>query len=567
MPVVHEFSLWLKNLFLAVYVIWSRLKWGVLPVERQVEDAAEESFVHSDLETSTVDGEDDEKEAKKPYEEVKEKIDELPIIDASNRPWYKFFDEYEFRQTKEQRSSHKWYHWFNENDTPAEKKLILKLDILLTLYSMMAYWVKYLDQTNLNNAYVSGMKESLNMRGNELVHTQAIFTVGTIVFQLPFMWALYKVPLSYVLPSLDLCWSLFTLGAYKSTSVAHLQAMRFFIGVFEAPGYLAYQYLFGSWYKVDEMVRRSMFYYIGQYLGVLTSGLLQASIYKTLNGVNGLEGWRWMFIIDAIISFAVGIIGFYVLPGTPAHCYSIFLSDDEILLARKRLQKNNTAIEVEGGRRFFDKALWKKVFTSWHVYILSIWNIFCWNNNNGTSGAYLLWLKSLHRYSISKVNQLGAATPAVGVLWLILTGCYADLFHSRWQAIIWSQILNVTGNTILAVWHVPEGAKWFAFMLQYTGWAMAPVLYSWMNDICREDPQYRAIVLVIMNIMAQTSVAWISVLVWKTVEAPRYLKGFSFTAASAFSLMLWTFVVLYFYKRQERTNFAKKGLIVRSGEI
>ena len=94
MPVVHEFSLWLKNLFLAVYVIWSRLKWGVLPVERQVEDAAEESFVHSDLETSTVDGEDDEKEAKKPYEEVKEKIDELPIIDASNRPWYKFFDEY-----------------------------------------------------------------------------------------------------------------------------------------------------------------------------------------------------------------------------------------------------------------------------------------------------------------------------------------------------------------------------------------------------------------------------------------------------------------------------------------
>lgn len=280
--------------------------------------------------------------------------------------------------------------------------------------------------------------------------------------------------------------------------------------------------------------------------------------------VNGLEGWRWMFIIDAIISFAVGIIGFYSIPGTPQQCYSIFLTDEEILLARKRLKKNNTSFTTTAG--FFDKKIWKRILTSWHVYVLTLWNIFCWNNNNGTSGAYLLWLKSLKRYSTGKVNQLSAATPAVGILWLILTGCYADLFHSRWQAIVWTQILNIIGNVILAVWYVPEGAKWFAFMLQYTGWAMAPVLYSWMNDICRDDPQYRAIILVFMNILAQTSVAWISVLVWKTVEAPRYLKGFTFTACSAFSLIVWTFVVLYYYKRQESQNAEKNGIILVDDE-
>jgi len=325
---------------------------------------------------------------------------------------------------------------------------------------------------------------------------------------------------------------------------------------------LAYQYLFGSWYKVDEMVRRSMFYYIGQYLGILTSGLLQGSIYDSLNMVNGLAGWRWMFIIDAIISLVVGVIGFYAIPGTPDKCYSIFLTDEEILLARRRLKKNKTSISVDPSRVFFDKKIWKKIFTSWHVYVLTLWNVFCWNNNNGTSGAYLLWLKSLGRYSIGKVNQLGAITPAIGVLWLILTGCYADLFHSRWQAIVISQILNIIGNVILAVWDVPEGAKWFAFMLQYTGWAMAPVLYSWMNGICREDPQYRAIILVIMNVLAQTSVSWISVLVWKTVQAPRYLEGFTFTACSAFCLTLWTFVVLWYYKRQEKEFAEKSGTII-----
>lgn len=535
---------------------FKRLKWGFLPVKREVNlNIDEKSIVFSSPSNDSITTDDDK------ISENNEKI--IEIRNESNRKWYNFFDEYEYRQSKKQRSSHKWYHWFNENDTPAERKLILKLDILLCFYSMMAYWVKYLDQTNLNNAYVSGLEQSIHMKGNDLVHTQAVFTVGSIVFQIPFMYILYRLPLNYVLPCLDICWSLFTLGSYKATNVSHLQAMRFFVGAFEAPGYLAYQYLFGSWYKVDEMTRRSMVYYIGQYLGVLTSGLLQGSIYDSLNMVNGLEGWRWMFIIDAIISFAVGIIGFYSIPGTPDSCYSIFLTDEEIILAKKRLKQNNTAISVDPEKSFFDKKVWKKVFSSWHVYVLTLWNIFCWNNNNGTSGAYLLWLKSLKRYSVGKVNQLGAATPAVGVLWLILTGCYADLFHSRWQAILLSQILNIIGNVILAVWYVPEGAKWFAFMLQYTGWAMAPVLYSWMNDICRHDPQYRSIILVIMNIMAQTSVAWISVLVWKTVEAPRYLKGFTFTACSAFSLIVWTFVVLYFYKRQEKSQAEINGIVIK----
>ncbi|CAI6453204.1 CLL_HP2_G0000860.mRNA.1.CDS.1 [Saccharomyces cerevisiae] len=85
-------------------------------------------------------------------------------------------------------------------------------------------------------------------------------------------------------------------------------------------------------------------------------------------------------------------------------------------------------------------------------------------------------------------------------------------------------------------------------------WAMAPVLYSGQNDICRRDAQTRAITLVTMNIMVQSSTAWISVLVWKTEEAPRHLKGFTFTACSAFCLSIWTFVVLYFYKRDERNK-------------
>ena len=148
------------------------------------------------------------------------------------------------------------------------------------------------------------------------------------------------------------------------------------------------------------------------------------------------------------------------------------------------------------------------------------------------------------------------------MVYLFITSLIADKGHSRWGAIIFTQVFNFLGNVILALWNVPESAKWFAFMLQYFGWAMAPVLYSWQNDICRRDAQARAVVLVVMNILAQSSTAWISVLVWKTVEQPRYLKGFTFTAVASFCLSAWTFVVLYFYKHEERRNAKLNGIIL-----
>lgn len=48
----------------------------------------------------------------------------------------------------------KWYQirWFKEEDTPEERKLIVKLDLLIVPYVFLAYWVKYIDQANISKA-------------------------------------------------------------------------------------------------------------------------------------------------------------------------------------------------------------------------------------------------------------------------------------------------------------------------------------------------------------------------------------------------------------------------------
>lgn len=538
----------------------SRLKWGFIPVRRIVDEDLPEEIVDADENKEQLQANNYEDQ-----DEAETEPESLEYRDEANRKWYKFFDEYEYRLNKDARKNHKWYRWFDENDTPAERKLMWKIDILLTFYAFLAYWVKYLDQTNLNNAYVAGLKEGIGMKGDDLVNTQVVFNIGNIVFQIPFMYVLYGLPLNYVLPTLDLCWSALTIGTSKVNTVAQLKAVRFFIGAFEAPSYLAYQYLFGTFIFNPAMIaRRSMFYYFGQYLGVLTSGLISGAIVRTFDGVGGLDAWRWIFIIDGIISVVVGLLGFYMLPGTPTDCYSIFLTDDEIRLLRRKLKENHTAgrPQVNVLKSLFSWEIWRSIIFSWEVYVLALWNMLCWNNSNGSSGAYILWLKSLNRFSAGELQDYTALTPALGLLWLIITCFYADLFHSRWLAIWLSQVFNITGNVILAVWDVPESAKWFAWCLQYFGWAMAPVLYSWQNDICRRDAQKRAVILVFMNMLAQASTAWMAVIVWRTVEAPRYLKGYSFTASSAFCLCVWTIVVLWFYKRQERSYARQNGIVL-----
>ncbi|KAI4597114.1 hypothetical protein KJ359_004625 [Pestalotiopsis sp. 9143b] len=52
--------------------------------------------------------------------------------------------------------------------SPEERALVRRLDIFLMTFGCVSQVIKYLDQSNISNAYVSGMKEDLGLKGNEL---------------------------------------------------------------------------------------------------------------------------------------------------------------------------------------------------------------------------------------------------------------------------------------------------------------------------------------------------------------------------------------------------------------
>jgi MFS transporter, ACS family, DAL5 transporter family protein len=459
----------------------------------------------------------------------------------------------------------KWYklQWYADSDTPEERRFIRKIDILIVPYAVLAYWIKYIDQANLNNAYVGGLKEDLGFKGNELVQLQTFYILGAVLGQVPFFFLLTYTPIHYLLPALEIFWGVFTLLQYRVTSFAELAAYRFLVGWFEAAFFPIMHYLFGefsglllctfpadylgSWYRGDEIARRGGIFYVGLSLGTLTAGLIQAGASARLQGVNGLEGWRWMYIICALITVPVAVLGYFVIPGTPDQPNRRFLTEEDIAVGEARLRRAGHESHGKFGWRDLRNLLLRRQF--WAIIAV---DVLFWNGGiHASSGSFLLWIKSLARYTPARVNELGTIAPALGIFYTLFICFASDLVLGPAWAITLAHVWNIIGLIILVVWDVPEAAKWFAFSTIYASYSMSSVFHGWVNTQLRASPAERSFTLVLINAISQSSTAWTPLLVFKTVEAPRYPKGFAFTLGCSILLVIATHALRLYLKRKE----------------
>lgn len=149
------------------------------------------------------------------------------------------------------------YVWDDPDKPEEEKRFLLKLDLFLLSYACFAYFCKNLDQSNISNAYVSGMEEDLNMGGNELTYLSNVFTAGYVVSQLPAVMLVTKVRPSILVPTLEVFWSIFTFSCSAARNVSDLYALRFLIGLCEGAFFPCIVYVISSWYTKVSSVSAS----------------------------------------------------------------------------------------------------------------------------------------------------------------------------------------------------------------------------------------------------------------------------------------------------------------------
>ena len=474
-------------------------------------------------------------------------------------------EDYEFLNTEV--VSQPWYKYFSPTDTKEEKRLIIKLDLLILIYLFLSSFVKTLDSSAVTYAYVSGMKEDLKMYGNQLTYQNSCFMAGFIVGQIPLTMLATKIPIHLYLPLMDSIWALFTLFIYKIDNYHQLYALRFCTGLFGSFFFPTVQYILGCWYKKTAIVLRSALYFTASQAGSMATGYIQAAAYTHLSGKAWLEGWQWLYVLAFIITIPIALYGMFTLPGLPESLRPQktskpwplgifveypFLTTKERKLARLRMIRERRT----SGEKFRINTVLRCLGSS-RFWILVVFAVFFSQADGISSNSGLtLWLQAKN-YSVSSVNTVTTVIPAVTIIFSLLNGVLVD----SWKNPSWSfpfvigyvTVLNLVAGIILTVWKVGKGGIFFAFFLSGTADSIAAVLYSWANIICSDNSQERALTLSAMNTLGNTFGVWIPLFVWKTEDAPRYLKGYAYNIALD-SMMLLLLPALIWLHRRTRVN-------------
>ncbi|KAF7563921.1 hypothetical protein G7046_g184 [Stylonectria norvegica] len=440
----------------------------------------------------------------------------------------------------------KSYFWDTLDKSPEERKFLFKLDAVILTFASLGYFIKNLDQININNAFVSGMKEDLGMYGNELNIMQTLWTIGYVLGEVPSNMMLTRIRPSIWIPACEVTWAVLTICISKCTKVEQVYALRFFIGLAESAFYPGMQYIIGSWYRKDELAKRSCIFHASGSIGAMFSGYLMASVYH-LDGQGGFKGWQWLFIIDAIISLPIAVAGFFFFPDVPEITRAFFLTKDDIVMAKKRME-----LEGRANRSPYNLKKFKKIFSSWHIYVLPILYIFFNNGSGGLSQpGFQLWLKG-SGHSISQINTIPTITNAVTVITTLIYAWTSDTIFKgeRWPPIVFSGLLNIVVYSSLAAWNIPDGWKWACFILMGFGGGISGLTFAWAHEICKDDNEERALVVGTMNEMAYVFQAWLPLLIWKTTEAPRYLKGWTTMVFFAAGMAGTAVLTRYLHRRE-----------------
>lgn len=436
--------------------------------------------------------------------------------------------------------------WGETPSDPKEARLLVKIDWFVLSFVCLLYWVNYVDRLNVSNAYVSGMKEDLRMHGNEFNVINTCFTVGYVVFLIPNNLILLKVRPRYWLTFSAVAWGLLTLGIYKTTSYKQVCAIRFFQAGFESSTFTGAHLILGSWYKEEELTKRSAIFTSAGLIGNIFSSTMQASIYTSLNGRNGLDGWRWLFIIDFVITIPIAIYGFIFFPDTPETCKAFYFTAEEKELAKSRLPKKPHSK--------LDWTVFRRVVGRWHWWLLSfLWVMGGENESFATNSLFALWLK-FYGYTIPQINHYPMGVYGVGVVATFTFALYVDGTGARyhWRIGVLIALCMLVSTILLLAKPAHDAVVFAAHYISGISYAGQATFFAWANVLCADDLEERAIVLASMNMFSNAVNAWWSILFYAADTAPRFRKGCYAMLATLITSALTAGVIRFLQLREEK---------------
>lgn len=243
----------------------------------------------------------------------------------------------------------------------------------LTFLLVLCYVLSYLDRINIGFAYLT-MGADLRLTATMFGLANSIFYIAYATFEIPSSLALAKYGARVWIPRIVITWgiaSCLTMFAFNEYS---LYFVRFLVGAAEAglvPGVFLY---LSYWFSAKDRARANAIFVMGMPLAMLIGAPLSGLILQ-MNGVGGLHGWQWLFLLEGLPSIALGIVAYFYLVDRPAKAN--WLTDEEKAGMEAAVAAENRS-SAQGGHAF----RWKDLANPTVVLLALVY--FCNVANNNT---------------------------------------------------------------------------------------------------------------------------------------------------------------------------------------
>ncbi|RDW72814.1 hypothetical protein BP6252_06721 [Coleophoma cylindrospora] len=374
-------------------------------------------------------------------------------------------------------------------DPREERAFVWRLDLCFLTIGFLGYTFKYLDQTNISNAYISGMKEDLKLYGNELNYFTTYFNIGYMV-----MLYISCITISYIGPSVwlpaceeKILWGILTCCFSTVDKAEQVYGIRFLIGFFEGCTWPGYFTLISQWYLPHEMALRMSLYNIAQPVGAMLSGAMQGALSTNLEGVLGRTG------------------AFFILPGFP---------ERQNPLSKFYLKPRHIEIALARSRRLWAFAL------AW-----------AFGGNTTPANYFNLWLKSLKnadgstKYTVAMLNYLPIIGQAIQLVAELLFSSFSDYFGTRLPFLLLHSAINITSLIILVIRPSNQHTYMAGWYMNYIGAVSTMLLCAWASTDLEDEPEVRTVLFASGTILAYLQSAFVPIAAFPASEAPHWKIG------------------------------------------
>ena len=198
----------------------------------------------------------------------------------------------------------------------------------------LGYLFAFLDRINVGYAQLQ-MKPALGFSDATYGLGAGIFFLSYLLFEIPSNLLLARIGARLTLLRIMVLWGLTSAGTLFVSTPMQFYIARFLLGLFEAgffPGIILY---LTYWYPSTRRAAVTGQFMFAVPVAGLVGGPLSAWIMTSLDKVAGLDGWRWVFLIEGLPTVLLGIVCFFALCDKPEQ--AAWLTDSEKKLVQRVL--------------------------------------------------------------------------------------------------------------------------------------------------------------------------------------------------------------------------------------